>query len=494
MKKLSFPTVKLGNFICEVKEKVKNSGISQDDFTVYGVTNTDGITVTNNKASDDLGNYTVLRENQFAYNPYRVNVGSIGLSLPGTFGAVSPAYVVFETNGQISNEFLLYYLKSSLGINLIKWYGDRGGVRSALRFSDLKKIDFPDITFEQQNKLLIKIKKLDKLLCELYKNLSDDKIEILRQSILQQAVEGKLCEQDPNDEPASVLIEKIKAEKERLIAEKKNKKQKTLPPISEKEKPFALPKGWEWCRLGELLKYTDAGKSPACEERPAKATEFGVIKTTAIQNYMFDESQNKVLDANYPIDSKMLIRDGDILITRAGPFNRTGIVCYVQKCNGKLILSDKTVRLNVIENVNHKYIARALNAFGIRKIIEEKMTGMALSQVNITQENMRYFLIPVPPINEQNRIVFKINKVMGLCDLLENEICNAKNYALQLMESVLQEAFSVQETAKPAQVIEFCPDQTVPETELLAAARGKIREDTWERLCKRALEIAGEES
>ena len=90
MKKLSFPTVKLGNFICEVKEKVKNSGISQDNFTVYGVTNTDGITVTNNKASDDLGNYTVLRENQFAYNPYRVNVGSIGLSLPGTFGAVRP--------------------------------------------------------------------------------------------------------------------------------------------------------------------------------------------------------------------------------------------------------------------------------------------------------------------------------------------------------------------------------------------------------------------
>ena len=228
------------------------------------MTNTDGITVTNNKASDDLGNYTVLRENQFAYNPYRVNVGSIGLSLPGTFGAVSPAYVVFETNGQISNEFLLYYLKSSLGINLIKWYGDRGGVRSALRFSDLKKIDFPDITLEQQNKLLIEIKKLDELLCELYKNLSDDKIEILRQSILQQAVEGKLCEQDPNDEPASVLLEKIKAEKERLIAEKKIKKQKPLPPISAEEKPFVLPNGWTWCRLGELLTDLKYGTSVPC--------------------------------------------------------------------------------------------------------------------------------------------------------------------------------------------------------------------------------------
>ena len=352
------------------------------------------------------------------------------------------------------------------------------------------------VDIERQNQLLHKLDKMKSISDGLLQTIQQQQkhADMLRQSVLQQAVEGKLCEQDPKDEPASVLLKKVKAEKERLIAEKRIKKQKPLPPISAEEKPFALPKGWEWCRLGELLKYTDAGKSPACEERPAKATESGVIKTTAIQNYLFDESQNKVLDADYPVDPKMLIKDGDILITRAGPFNRTGIVCYVQKCKGKLILSDKTVRLNVIENVNPKYIARALNASGLRKIIEEKMTGMALSQVNITQENMRYFLIPVPPFNEQNRIVLKINEVMELCDLLEHEICNVKNYALQLMESVLQEAFSIQETTKPAQVIEFHPDQTTPETELLAAARGKIREDTWEHLCKRALEIAGEES
>lgn len=405
-------------------------------------------------------------------------------------------YSAYEFDAEkIDIDYLKWFLKSNIFRKLLlKQTGN--GIKKEIKAKHLLPIEIQLPSLKQQHEIVQQIQGVANYIEEVNRQIQQQAkyAEMLRQSILQQAVEGKLCEQDPNDEPASVLLEKIKAEKERLIAEKKIKKQKTLPPISEKEKPFALPKGWEWCRLGELLKYTDAGKSPACEERPAKATEFGVIKTTAIQNYMFDESQNKVLDANYPIDSKMLIRDGDILITRAGPFNRTGIVCYVQKCNGKLILSDKTVRLNVIENVNPKYIARALNAFGIRKIIEEKMTGMALSQVNITQENMRYFLIPVPPINEQNRIVFKINKVMGLCDLLENEICNAKNYALQLMESVLQEAFSVQETAKPAQVIDFCPDQTVPETELLAAARGKIREDTWEHLRKRALEIANEES
>lgn len=490
MKKLSFPTVKLGNFICEVKEKVKNSGISQDDFTVYGVTNTDGITVTNNKASDDLGNYTVLRENQFAYNPYRVNVGSIGLSLPGTFGAVSPAYVVFETNGQISNEFLLYYLKSSLGINLIKWYGDRGGVRSALRFSDLKKIDFPNITLEQQNKLLIKIKKLDELLCELYKNLSDDKIEILRQSILQQAVEGKLCEQDPNDEPASVQLDKIKTEKDRLIAEKKIKKQKPLPPISEEEKPFALPKGWEWCRLGNVCdisdgthqtpSYVEAGM-PFMSAQNIKPFKFMPHKCRMVSNNDYEQ---------YIKNTKPV--KGDILMARVGAgIGEAAIIdteidfaIYVSLCLLKPFL----------HTYNMNYLLVWLNGYYGRNSSKKNTFGKGTSQGNLNLNLIRGFVIPFPPIQEQLRIINRVNLLTGLCDKLEQEVAQATHYASQLMEAVLQEAFSVQETAKPAQVIEFHPDQTIPETELFAAARGKIREDTWEHLCKRALEIAGEES
>ena len=81
-----------------------------------------------------------------------------------------------------------------------------------------------------------------------------------------------------------------------------------------------------------------------------------------------------------------------------------------------------------------------------------------------------------------------------LCDEFEHNISEAQRFSTQLMEAVLQEAFSVQEATKSAQVIEFHLDQTTPETELLAAARGKIREDTWEHLRKRALEIANEES
>ena len=102
--------------------------------------------------------------------------------------------------------------------------------------------------------------------------------------------------------------------------------------------------------------------------------------------------------------------------------------------------------------------------------------------------------LPIAPLKEQRRIVEKIDALFLLCDEFEHNISEAQRFSTQLMEAVLQEAFSVQEATKSAQVIEFHLDQTTPETELVAAARGKSREDTWEHLRKRALEIANEES
>ena len=498
MKKLSFPTVKLGNFIREVKEKVKSSGLFQDDFTVYGVTNTDGITVTNNKASDDLGNYTILRENQFVYNPYRVNVGSIGLSSPGTFGAVSPAYVVFETNKQINNEFLLYYLKSSLGTNLIKWYGDRGGVRSALRFSDLKKIDFPDITLEQQNKLLIKIKKLDELLCELDINLSIDKIEVLRQSILQQAVEGKLCEQDPNDEPASVLLEKIKAEKERLIAEKKIKKQKQLPPISNDEKPFALPKGWEWCRLGEICQFV--GGFAYKSNRYSKRSNNLVIRLGNVKNdKLLTETNPVYIDDFYANETDQYkINIGDILVTMTGTRGKrdyfySHCITVDDLSSYNMFLNQRVGCLRSIAPIHPAYLVKFLKSQIILDYIFATETGTA-NQGNIGSGNIMMIPLPIAPLKEQRRIVEKIDALFLQCDEFEHSIFDAQIYSAQLMEAVLQEAFSVQEVEKPAQVIEFQTNQTAPETELLAAARGKMGEVTWQRIVEEAMKLASEEN
>ena len=186
----------------------------------------------------------------------------------------------------------------------------------------------------------------------------------LKNSILQWAIQGKLVPQDPNDEPASVLLDRIRQEKARLVKEKKIKKDKNESIIYrgednsyyekfiatgevkciDEEIPFEIPQGWKWCRLRNIIKGTNAGKSPNCEKRPKNNEEWGVLTTTAIQENEFLPSENKVLPQNYKINLEHSVKYGDILITRAGPINRTGIVCMVDKEPGRMSYSVMPVR------------------------------------------------------------------------------------------------------------------------------------------------------
>jgi type I restriction enzyme, S subunit len=272
--------------------------------------------------------------------------------------------------------------------------------------------------------------------------LGDGAVKELKNAILQLAVQGKLVQQDPSDEPASVLLEKIKEEKERLISEGEISKGKYVPPIDDDQAPYEFPNSWVWIRLGTILYSTEAGKSPNCLDEPADKDSWGVIKTTAIQRNYFLENQNKVLPPGFKISDEWIINKDDILITRAGPKNRVGIVCYVDKITRKLILSDKTIRLRVSESlIYHKYISLALNSPLCRPIIESKMTGMAESQVNISQNNMGYFCLPLPPLAEQIRICEKSDQLMSLCDELEKRIEKLKKYSEKILDTVLREAF-----------------------------------------------------
>ena len=258
----------------------------------------------------------------------------------------------------------------------------------------------------------------------------------LKKSILQEAVQGKLVPQDPTDEPASVLLERIRAEKEQRIKAGKIKRDKHESVIfrrdnshyekcSSKEEnidvliPFELPDSWEWIRLSAILISTDAGKSPQCENRPRTIGEWGVIKTTAIQDGYFLAEENKVLPPNFNLQESMVLHHGDLLITRAGPRNRTGVICVVDGEPENLILSDKTVRLSYMRDfVNPYYVMTALSSPAMQYFVIDAMTGMAASQVNISQEKMKTFLLPLPPLNEQQRIVDEVGKIFDRIDKL----------------------------------------------------------------------------
>ena len=213
----------------------------------------------------------------------------------------------------------------------------------------------------------------------------------------------------------------------------------------DEEVPFEVPKGWEWCRLRDIILGTNAGKSPNCEKRPKKPEEWGVLTTTSIQENAFLSNENKVLPKHYVITPEHCVRYGDILITRAGPVNRTGIVCMVENNCDKLILSDKTVRIDYMHDYcNPKFLVFVLNSSAIHELVMSATVGMAASQVNVSQGSIQNTLIPFPPSKEQQRIINKLEALLPQIkkyDNAQNKLDELNKTVNDIIKkSVLQEA------------------------------------------------------
>ena len=336
----------------------------------------------------------------------------------------------------IADSKYVYYWMQYVVVNL----RDRGYAR---HYSLLTEQFLPLPPLSEQHRIVSKIEELLPYI-EAYEKaetqlttLNTTFPEMLKKSILQEAVQGKLVPQNPDDEPASVLLERIRAEKQKLIKAGKIKKSKHESVIITRDKipyeivdgkerciaddvPFEIPDTWCWCRLGTISCYFDAGKSPNCIKQSVTGDEYGVITTTSIQLGYFNESQNKVLPPNFEVKEDMKVKKGDILITRAGPMNRTGVACVVKEIHYNLILSDKTIRINMPDEFFDKdYIVTVLNSPNIREQIIRLMSGMDKQQVNISQDKYKTVFIPLPPLEEQHRIVAKIEELMQYCDRLK---------------------------------------------------------------------------
>lgn len=271
---------------------------------------------------------------------------------------------------------------------------------------------------------------------------TEHSIDILKQTILQLAVMGKLVPQNPNDEPASELLKKIADEKAQLIANKKIKKNKPLPKITEAEKPFDLPCGWEWVKLDQIISMMDAGWSPACPPEPSPNNDtWGVLKTTAVQTLKFLPEENKLLPATKDPRPQYEVKSGDILVTRAGPWNRVGISCLVKETRPKLMTSDKLIRFHLVDvGMSEEYMVLALQAGATADYLESCKSGMASSQVNISQDKLKAAPIPLPALEEQIIIVTKVNELMTLCDQLKTQLKTVQQTQINLAQSIAQEA------------------------------------------------------
>jgi len=170
-----------------------------------------------------------------------------------------------------------------------------------------------------------------------------------------------------------------------------------------------LPKQWETAKVGSVLASVEQGWSPDCSTEPAQNDEWGVLKTSSVTWSGFVRGENKRLPSGLPPRPNLSIREDDVLMTRAGPNTRVGVVCLVEVNPGKLMLSDKIYKLRPLPTIEAPYLALALSCNASQRELDSMKRGLAESQTNISQSIVKRLKIPMPMAKEREAICGLIN-------------------------------------------------------------------------------------
>lgn len=439
--------MKLGNILKFDKDNLIEI---EDDkgYTIAGVQSY-GQGVVNRRSSIgknlNMKKYQVIKKNQLMWCKVDTKNGAFGVTTEEHIGSLASTNMALANIdvGKANPEFIQLLFRIPFFYENINSLSTGTTNRKYLKRDEvLELINIPDMNLEQQNRFLKWYKDFEaeysKLTIE--NNMQSDMIKQLRQNILQEAVQGKLVPQDPNDEPANILVERIKEEKERLITEKKIKKEKPLPLIIEDEIPYELPEGWLWTRLGDLCELITKGSSPKWQGVNYIDNQNGVLFITSenVGNYRLILTNKKYLEWKFnEIEPRSILKKGDILMNIVGAsIGRTAIFEVDDVANiNQAVCTIRTIDISIYR----PYLLYFLNSSVCINYMYDKQVDSA--RANLSMGNISKFLIPLPPLNEQKRIVEKVDRFMYLCDELEKNIQQSKNDSELLMQSVLKEAF-----------------------------------------------------
>ena len=254
----------------------------------------------------------------------------------------------------------------------------------------------------------------------------------LRQKILDLAIHGKLVPQDPNDEPASVLLERIRDEKERLIKEGKIKRPKKSKATSDKPHyPYQLPERWKWCKLEDIAELIeDCPHSTAKDEGQG----FALIRTPNIGiGHLIFDNVHRVSKEVYDIrNARAVPQINDIIYAREAPAGNAAIINDKEK----VCLGQRTVLIRPMQKwIDSMWLTYTINSPYARKTLISKATGSTVTHVNM--ENIRSLALPLPPLQEQSRIVESIEHWLSLVDCIEESNNNLQEAIRQTKSKIL---------------------------------------------------------
>lgn len=379
--------VRLGDYIQEYSVKNKDD----ENISVYSVTNTKGFCKDyfgKEVASKDKTTYKIVPYGYFAYNPSRINVGSVDWQRKEKKVIVSPLYNVFSVSPNLERQYLYYYLKSDFVLQRIKAVAT-GSVRDNLKLSMLYEFPIELPKLENQRKI---VKILDKV---------------------------------------SDVIEKKEQELEQL---------ETLVKFRFVElfgDPIKNPKGWEVVKLSECLERIDNGKSFTCDSNAREGVFPAILKLSAATYGDYRPYENKALLDEKQFVESVEVHRGDLLFTRKNTPDLVGMAAYVFETPEKLMMPDLIFRLVTNERMTPTFLWQLINNREFRPAIQGISGGSAKSMSNISKERLKNIEVICPPISEQK----KLEGVLEQVDKSKSKIQKSLEETQLLFDSLMQKYF-----------------------------------------------------
>lgn len=395
--------------------------------------------------------YYVRRSGQFVYGRQNFHKGAFGVIPNSLDGFSSSADLpAFDIDKSCIPEWLVFWFKTeNRYLQLSKHAKGIGSQRVST--SDFYKTEILLPNINTQRAIIKKVQTIEQNTVKFDSEISNQQTYLtqLRQAILQEAIEGKLTadwrvknpvEKGNPDFDAAALLATIKAEKQKLIAEGKIKKEKPLAPINADDVPFALPDGWVWVRLGEICFVTKLAGFEFTKYFSLKSE--GEIPVVRAQNV----KPNRLIEENLLYIEKSVSE----ILHRSALTKPCLLITFIGAGIGEVAVFDKQERWHLAPNVakaevlndeiSLKYLMYVTHSsLGISEFFKFQK---ATAQPSLSMGTIRQILIPLPSLAEQNAIVERVDRLLASVNALEQQVQERKTYAEQLMQAVLKEAFA----------------------------------------------------
>jgi type I restriction enzyme S subunit len=315
------------------------------------------------------------------------------------------------------NKFIYYFMQSPFFHNLFQ--ANISGIIGGVSIKKIKNSLFSLPSISEQKRIITKIEEL--LPCLERYEKAYDRLEAyntkfpveLKKSIIQEAIQGKLVPQDANDEPASVLLEKIEKEKNILVKEGKVKKQKPMAPIAEDEIPFEIPDSWKWVRWGEISQSIQYGyNAPAKPSGRIKMVRISDIQDGSVmwENVPYCDINEKDIDT-------YLLQENDILFARTG--GTVGKSYLVKKLPVDAIYAGYLIRTRYSSQLCPEYLKMFMESDLYWSQLHNGT--IATAQPNCNGKTLSKMIVPIPPVTEQKRIVAKLKEILAKIDKVKRQ-------------------------------------------------------------------------